>query len=362
MNPPKVDDLDYIHFLVAAQKEFTCTEAARSHPKEEDGPAHDAFTRLLQRRPPDTEALWQEAEPVVDPGDGLLILDDTTLDKPYANKIEHVTWHWSGKHKDVVKGINLLTLLWRSSSEEPVSEKASEESYSEGTPRETHVPCDFRLYEKDGKTKNEHFREMLDGASEREFGPEYVVFDSWYSGLDNLKKVRDLDWAFFTRLEKNRKVNPDDTYNRQIREIEIPEEGRVVHLKGYGFVKVFRTDSTDGDAEDEDPGESEEKNIQYWATNNLEMTEEKREELARRAWGVETYHRRLKQYCGVERSQCQSARAQHNHIQMSIRAFLRLELHRVETAISFYESKTAIIREAIRAYLADPTHVLPSSA
>ncbi len=92
------------------------------------------------------------------------------------------------------------------------------------------------------------------------------------------------------------------------------------------------------------------------------MTEEKREELARRAWGVETYYRRLKQYCGVERSQCQSAEAQHNHIQMSIRAFLRLELHRVETTLSFYESKTAIIREAIRAYLADPTHVLPSSA
>ena len=367
MNPPKVDDLDYIHFLVAAQKEFTCTEAARSHPEEEDGPAHDAFTRLLQRRPPDTEALWQEAEPAVDPGDGLLILDDTTLDKPYANEIEHVTWHWSGKHDDVVKGINLLTLLWRGSSEEdpiggPPSEESLEEPISEEASRETHVPCDFRLYEKDGKTKNEHFREMLDRASNREFGPEYVVFDSWYSGLDNLKKVRDLEWTFFARLKKNRKVNPDDTHNRQIQEIEIPEEGRVVHLKGYGFVKVFRTDSTDGDAEDGDPSESKEENVQYWATNNLEMTEEKREELARRAWGVETYHRRLKQYCGVERSQCQSAQAQHNHIQMSIRAFLRLELHRVETALSFYESKTAIIREAIRAYLADPTHVLPSSA
>ena len=92
------------------------------------------------------------------------------------------------------------------------------------------------------------------------------------------------------------------------------------------------------------------------------MTEDRREELARRAWGVETYHRRLKQYCGVERSQHQSIRAQHNHIQMSIRAFLRLELHRVQTALSFYESKTAIIRDAIRAYLADPIHVLPSSA
>ena len=355
MNPPKVDDLDYIHFLVAAQKEFTCTEASRSHPDGEDAPAHDAFTRLLQRRPPDTEALWQEAEPVVDRGEGLLILDDTTLDKPYANKIEHVTWHWSGKHGEVVKGINLLTLLWRGSSKEASSKEASSKEES----REAHVPCDFRLYRKEGKTKNEHFREMVETASDRGFDPKCVVFDSWYSGLDNLKKIRGLGWTFFTRLKKNRKVNPDNTYNRQIREIDIPEEGRVVHLKGFGFVKVFRTVSTDGDAED---GEETERKVQYWATNDLEMTEEKRAELARRAWGVETYHRRLKQHCGVEQSQHRSAQAQHNHIQLSIRAFLRLELHRIETAISFYEAKAAIIRDAIRAYLANPTHVLPASA
>ncbi len=239
MNPPKTGGLDYIHFLVAAQKEFTCTEAARSYPEEEDGPSHDAFTRLLQRRPPSAVALWQEAEPAVDPGDGLLILDDTTLDKPYANEIEHVTWHWSGKHGDVVKGINPPGLLWRGSSEkdpggDPSSREEPEESSSEETRRETHVPCDFRPCEKDGKTKNEHLREMLDKASDREFEPEYVVFDSWYSGLDNLKEVRDLGWTFFTRLKKNRKMGLDDTHNRQIQEIEIPEEGRVVHLKGYG--------------------------------------------------------------------------------------------------------------------------------
>ena len=368
MNPPKVDDLDYIHFLVAAQKAFTCTEASRSHPDGDAAPAHDAFTRLLQRQPPDTEALWEEAEPVVERKTGLLILDDTTLDKPYANKIEHVTWHWSGKHGKAVKGINLLTLLWLGSSENGSSENGSSEEEGSGKgSREPHVPCDFRLYEKGGKTKNEHFRDMLDRAAERKFAPEIVLFDSWYSGLDNLKKVRALEWTFLTRLKKNRKVNPDDSFNRRIENVPIPEDGRVVHLKGFGFVKVFRTVSTDGDAENGDAEEksaeeSKTKTVQYWATNDLEMTEENRKELARRAWGVETYHRRLKQYCGVERSQHQSIRAQHNHIQMSIRAFLRLELHRVQTAVSFYESKTAIIRDAIRAYLADPIHVLPSSA
>ena len=52
MNPPKCDDLDYIHFLIAAQKFFfTCTEAARCQPKGEKAPAHDAFTKLLSRKP-----------------------------------------------------------------------------------------------------------------------------------------------------------------------------------------------------------------------------------------------------------------------------------------------------------------------
>jgi putative transposase len=113
MNPPKCDDLDYIHFLIAAQKVFTCTEAARCAPEEERAPAHDAFTRLLPRQPPDTEALWQEAKAFVDVGKGLLVLDDTTLDKPYAQKMDRVTYHWSGKHRRVVKGIALLTWLFK---------------------------------------------------------------------------------------------------------------------------------------------------------------------------------------------------------------------------------------------------------
>jgi hypothetical protein len=76
MNPRRCDDLDYIHFLIAVQKVFTCTEAARCAPEGERAPAHDAFTRLLQRQPPDTEALWQEAKACVDMGKGLLVLDD----------------------------------------------------------------------------------------------------------------------------------------------------------------------------------------------------------------------------------------------------------------------------------------------
>jgi len=96
MNPPNCDEMDYINFLIAAQRVFSSLEASRSHPKEEQAPAHDAYTRLLMRMPPDSERLWQEVEPLVERGMGVLVIDDTTLDKPYASKMALVTRHWSG--------------------------------------------------------------------------------------------------------------------------------------------------------------------------------------------------------------------------------------------------------------------------
>ncbi len=330
MNEPRTDGFDYIHFLVAAQRVFSCTEAARSQPESERRASHDSFTRLLTRQPPDTGALWAEAKGLVRLEGGLLIHDDSTIDKPYAKKMELVTRHWSGKHHRVVLGINLSTLLW--------------------TDGNALVPTDFRLYDKaDGLTKNEHFREMVAAGHSRGFRPDYVCFDSWYSSLDNLKVLRALLWHWFTRLKSNRLVNPDGEGNVPISEVEIPAGGRVVHLKGYGMIKVFRTVAPDGDAE-------------HWATDDLQMTEDKREELESEGWGIEQYHRGLKQCCGVERCQLRSAEGQRAHFSFSLRAFLRMEAHRIRTGISWYEAKTSIIRDAIRQYLARPLYQLDPTA
>jgi putative transposase len=87
MNAPKCNEYDYINFLVAAQKVFSASEAARVHPEGESETAHDAYTRLLQRIPPDSAALWAEVEPCIDKTMGMLVIDDTTLDKPYARKL-----------------------------------------------------------------------------------------------------------------------------------------------------------------------------------------------------------------------------------------------------------------------------------
>jgi len=345
MNPPRVQPKDYIDFLIATQHSYSCVEAGRVQPESANRPAHDAFTRLLYRLEPDAEALWQEAAPQVERGKGVLILDDTTLDKPYATRMELVTRHWSGKHHAVVNGINLITLLW-----------------SDG---DRHIPCDYRLYakEQDGLTKNDHFQTMLRSAHARGFIPQHVLFDIWYSGLDNLKLVRSCGWHFFTQLKANRHVNPDKQGNRPVSECALDERGTVVHLKGYGFVKVFRIVAPHSNTEDADDvsNATQREHVEYWVTSDLAMNEWTRLRLTENAFAIENYHRGLKQFCGVEKGQMRLARAQRNHIGLSLRAFLRLETHCIVQGISWFEAKLAIIRSAVTAYLANPIYLLSTA-
>ena len=86
MNAPKCNEIDYINFLIATPKVYSCTEAARVQPEQAALPAHDSFTRLLQRLEPSSEDLWQESQQQVERTSGILVLDDSTLDKPYAQR------------------------------------------------------------------------------------------------------------------------------------------------------------------------------------------------------------------------------------------------------------------------------------
>ena len=95
MSAPRCSDLDYIDFTIASPRNYSCTEAARVQPNSPNAPAHDSFTRLLQSLEPDPEVLWLEAEPLVEKAKGVLVIDDSTLDKPYAKHIDLVTKHWS---------------------------------------------------------------------------------------------------------------------------------------------------------------------------------------------------------------------------------------------------------------------------
>lgn len=109
---------------------------------------------------------------------------------------------------------------------------------------------------------------------EHESSPRSVWFKgSWYSSLENLKLICGYGWIWLTRLHRNRHVNLDNRGNRPVSEVDISPTGTVVHLKGYGFVKVFKMVAPDGD-------------IDYWATNNLKLGELQRLQWAEFAWTI----------------------------------------------------------------------------
>jgi hypothetical protein len=176
-----------------------------------------------------------------------------------------------------------------------------------------------------GQGRDPHLREMPQTAHGRGFRPAYARMDGWYA-------IAALGWRLLTRL-----VNPDGRGSRPIEAVAVPPEGRAVHLKGSGF--VGRGGGVLGDRWPADEGRE-----------------------AGRTGKAGLGVRALRQRCGVERARVRKAVATLGPLLLALRAFLRLEVHRLRTGVSWYEAKAAIVRDAIRHYLAHPIHTLQPTA
>lgn len=321
MNKPKCSEYLYVQFLLSAQTNFTCTELSGVAPIDM---AHDAPTRLLTREKLTPHILWKNVQSHVDPTTGYLIADDSVIEKTHAQDIGMVRWQYSGNQHRVVKGIGLESILWTSDSGD-------------------HIPVDYRIYDKDadGKTKNQHLRDMLITANHRGFTPQYVLIDSWYTALENLKLINKFEWKWVAQLRKNRIVSTAPRVYYHLEELAIPPEGIQVHLKGYGFIKVFKA-------------VSQHRGVEYYGTNDLNLSWPDVESIYARRWKIEEYHRGLKQQCGISKCQARTARSQRNHIWCAINAFVVLEVHRLKNNVSWQEAKQSIVRWAIHQYLLKP--------
>lgn len=281
--------------------------------------SHDSVSRWLTTQCFRPREIWQTADNHINRTEpSLLIADDTVLAKPRSKKIDLVNYQYSGNAHDVIAGIGLINLLWH------------------GLDSEESIPIDYRIYDKDtdGKTKNTHFRDMLKLAKDRGLEPEAVVMDTWYSSLDNLKAIRSHGWAWVTTLRKNRIVNRHE----RLETLLIPEEGLSVHLRGYGWVTVFKFEAKNG-------------RIDYLSTNMENPTREKVKCITDARWSVEVYHREIKQTCGIERCQARTGRAQRNHIFLAISAWFQQHKRRVTQRITLYQQNWNVIKQAIQQHI-----------
>ena len=277
--------------------------------------SHDSISRWLSQKKLRPRDVWQKAQAHIDKQvPCLLIVDDTVLDKQYSSHIELVQYQYSGNEHDVIPGIGLVNLLWY------------------GLEQEEAIPADYRIYDKatDGKTKNTHFCDMLSLAKSRGLNPDAVVMDSWYSSLKNLKTIRNHGGVWVTPLRKNRQVNRDES----LENIDIPDEGQEVHLRGYGWITVFKFVAKNG-------------RIDYIATSKEKPSREEIKDIIAARWRVEVYHRELKQTCGIERCQARHGRSQRNHIYMSIMAWFNKYTQLISKSLSMYQQDWQIIKNSI---------------
>lgn len=300
----------YVSFLQITSQRYSALALSEVSPFEI---SHDSISRWLSDTKITPKDIWEEAKQRVLSKSGVIIADETVISKKRSEEIEIARYQYSGNEHNVVKGIGVLNLIYQ-------------------TYKGEFTPFDYRIWNppEDGKTKNEHFREMLKLAKDRGVNPEVVLADGWYASLKNVKCIRDLGWYWVMPLARNRIVNRRD----HLGDLNIPQNGLVVHLRGYGWIRVFRFVSKNGDTE-------------YIGTNLSDGTEDLISGYVKRRWDIEVYHRELKQACGLERCQAQESRSQRNHIGLSILCWMNLAERRIKGSVTIYRQQWEIIKPAV---------------
>ena len=238
----------YVEYLISTPINYTCTNLA-DHLEDV---SHDVVSNYLKRERLTARHIWELVVGLIDDSpEAVMILDDSVQDKRYSRIIDMVKLQYSGAVGGLVKGIGVVNLL-----------------HTNGTERE-YYPIDYRVYAKeaDGKTKNDHFIEMLTNAvSDKQIQAKRVLFDSWYASWQNLKRVDRLGLVFYTALKSNRLVSlsKEEGYVHLEEIAWIPErmkKGVIVKLKKVPFkVRLFKVVATNGD-------------IDWIITNDLDETE-----------------------------------------------------------------------------------------
>ncbi len=179
--------------------------------------------------------------------------------------------------------------------------------------------------------QNDYLREMITEVLGWGLTPWMVTTDAWYSSRENLKFLKNKELGFFMGVAKNRQVSINGRDYSQVQNLEIPAVGLVVYLKKFGRVKVFRKTFKNEDSRyyimfvpDED-ALSQITGVEFKTLHSIH-------------WGIECYHRAIKQVCGIERFMVRTIDAIKTHFFSAIRAFTHLELMRAEELIeNWYE-------------------------
>jgi hypothetical protein len=197
----KILDL-YSDYLLSSFGQTTATGLSRLL---EGEVSHDQVTRMLSSPKITSKAWWKLVKPYVrqiEQEDGVIIIDDSIVEKPYTDENEIICWHYDHAKGKTVKGINFVTALYHAQG---VALPVGFELVSK---RETYIDKKTgKEKRKSQVTKNERYRRMLQVAYHNQISFRYVLNDLWFASAENMRFVKlDLKKEFIMALKRNRKV------------------------------------------------------------------------------------------------------------------------------------------------------------
>ena len=315
---------EYIAYLLSEPYKSSCVRS--SHVL---AISHDEVNRFLNGNSFSGKDLFNKAAPAIEPAGGVLSADDTVIDKPFSDPAltELVAYFYSGRHHRQVKGINLIVLHYTDS-------------------KGISVPVNFRVYRhREGKTKNEYFQQMCREVWQWGLRPAFVTIDSWYSSVENLKFLRNQEVGILTGLEKNRIVSTTPHHYEKLQDIAIPQAGLYTHLKGFDYIKVFRT----VDKED---------HVRYYGLYLADPEQvgaadrELFDHLKKQHWQIEEMFRATKQIVHAARFFVRRTEAIQTHLFCMLRAFQTLMLMAKDEIIcSLYTLRDQLFLKAQREFI-----------
>ena len=296
---------DYVDYLAVSHVNHTQTYMGEHHNRI----SHDQLNRFMRATKISPRQFRQEALPHVTPHEnGLLLFDDTTLNKEYSEHIELAQTQYSGAKHGLVTGIHIVTCVY-------VNPDSGD-----------HWLIDYRIYnpESDGKTKIDHLIDMLDHTITYKKLPfRYVLFDSWYAINRILKHIDALGKIYYCPVKSNRNVHDGNRWQKPAdltwsvndlshgRECFLKDNSRKIKIRMFRVERCTRSDDT---------------SYEYIVTNDTaaDDTSAVADRVGAR-WKIEELHREVKQTTAIERCQCRKARAQRNHIACAFMAWVKLK-------------------------------------
>ena len=147
----------YVEYLICTPIKYTCFNLSGHL----DHVSRDVVSNFLKRSRITARPVWELVKGLIhNTGDAFLIIDDSVQDKRYSKSIELVKTQYSGAVGGLVRGIGVVNLV-----------------HSDGR---DHYPVDYRIYNNaaDGKTPNDHFKDMLVNAiADKELKAKTVLFE-----------------------------------------------------------------------------------------------------------------------------------------------------------------------------------------